>query len=45
MAGSDRSDDGSLVPFQAAGDALVGKILDVGVDGAGPWHSARIAAE
>lgn len=37
-------DGGGLVPFQAAGDALVGRILDVGVDGAGPWQSARAAA-
>src|SRR5690242_11268064 len=41
-----RSDeDGALAPYQAAGEALVGKILDVGVDGAGPWHGARVAAE
>ena len=38
-------DDGALVPFQAAGEALVGKILDVGVDGTGPWAGARAAAE
>jgi EcsC family protein len=45
MVGSDRPDDGAMVPFRSAGDALVGKILDVGVDGAGPWHSALVAAE
>jgi EcsC family protein len=38
-------DDGGLAPYQAAGEVLVGKILDVGVDGAGPWHGARVAAE
>ena len=46
LDGADQAGEGgALLPFQAAGDALVGKILDVGVDGAGPWSGAKQAAQ
>jgi EcsC protein family len=45
VVGTDQGVDSGPNAFVAAGEALVGKILHLGIDGAGPWKGAQATAD
>jgi len=39
------SERSNTAPLRAAGEQLVERVLNLGVDGVGPWHSAEVVAK